>query len=176
LGHAFKQGAAGATSPQRGGIYALTTLNTTLEINVNNSTISGNDSNGGVNGGIEQDYGKLNIRQSTVLGGVSVNSSVTTVTASSSILGNVIGFSAAGNFNLVGGDPKLAPLANNGGLTLTRLPVAGSLAVNNGDCLAGVDIDQRGLPRPVGGDCDIGAVERQAVDYGWYAFLPLVLR
>src|SRR5262245_13627858 len=51
-------------------------------------------------------------------------------------------------------------LANNGGLTQTHNLVAGSPALNaspdDADCQ---DIDQRGVPRPQGAACDIGAVE-----------------
>ncbi|MBI3148134.1 MAG: right-handed parallel beta-helix repeat-containing protein [Betaproteobacteria bacterium] len=54
-------------------------------------------------------------------------------------------------------DPQLGPLANNGGLTLTLLPAAGSPLIDAGAaCLA---TDQRGIVRPQGPACDIGAVE-----------------
>ncbi len=59
------------------------------------------------------------------------------------------------------GDPKLGPLAANGGPTPTMLPGAGSAAIN---ALVGVPCpgtDQRGLPRPQLGGCDAGAVEVQ---------------
>jgi uncharacterized repeat protein (TIGR01451 family) len=65
--------------------------------------------------------------------------------------------------------PQLGALGSNGGPTQTLVPLAGSPAIDAGDpagCLAlggGVMvIDQRGLPRPVGPRCDIGAVEVQA--------------
>ncbi len=66
----------------------------------------------------------------------------------------------------VAGDPLLGPLADNGGPTETRLPGPGSPAIDAGNpaapgsggnaCTAG---DQRGVARPVGSRCDIGAVE-----------------
>lgn len=58
-------------------------------------------------------------------------------------------------------DPLLGPLAANGGPTQTHLPQPGSplLDAALGDCLA---TDQRGLARPIGATCDIGAVEREA--------------
>jgi CSLREA domain-containing protein len=59
------------------------------------------------------------------------------------------------------GDPRLGPLAANGGLTPTLLPGPGSAAI---DALAGLPCpgtDQRGLPRPRLGGCDAGAVEVQ---------------
>ena len=59
------------------------------------------------------------------------------------------------------GDPRLGPLAANGGPTATLLPGPGSAAI---DALAGAACpatDQRGLPRPQLGGCDAGAVEVQ---------------
>lgn len=55
-------------------------------------------------------------------------------------------------------DLLLYPLADNGGLTQTRLPAASSPLVDSGDpnCLA---TDQRGVSRPQGSGCDRGAVE-----------------
>lgn len=59
-------------------------------------------------------------------------------------------------------DPKLGPLADNGGPTRTRLPLAGSPALNAGDDAACPLFDQRGVPRPSGTHSDIGAVEVRA--------------
>lgn len=56
-------------------------------------------------------------------------------------------------------DALLAPLADNGGPTLTHLPGAGSPALDTADGSACPPIDQRGVPRPQGGACDAGAVE-----------------
>jgi hypothetical protein len=70
----------------------------------------------------------------------------------------------------------LAPLGNYGGLTQTYIPLSGSPAIdhgNNADCL---DTDQRGQHRPVNGICDVGAVERQSVDFSYFVDLPLILR
>jgi len=62
----------------------------------------------------------------------------------------------------LGGDPMLGPLADNGGLTSTMLPDAVSPlvdAIPSQDCP--VSTDQRGVIRPHGSGCDIGAVERE---------------
>jgi hypothetical protein len=54
-------------------------------------------------------------------------------------------------------DPRLAPLANNGGPTLTMMPPADSPVLGAGASCP--TTDQRGQPRPQNG-CDSGAVER----------------
>ncbi|HEY1141475.1 MAG TPA: choice-of-anchor Q domain-containing protein [Lysobacter sp.] len=59
-------------------------------------------------------------------------------------------------------DPRLAPLAENGGPTRTHLPLADSLAIDRGINLLNREFDQRGpgFPRVKGAGPDIGAVER----------------
>jgi len=71
-------------------------------------------------------------------------------------------------------DPKLGPLANNGGLTKTMSLSAGSPAIDAAaDCRdfsSVVASDQRGVPRPQGLRCDIGAYERSAINFmGFYS-------
>ncbi|HEX6207011.1 MAG TPA: choice-of-anchor Q domain-containing protein [Actinomycetota bacterium] len=56
-----------------------------------------------------------------------------------------------------GTDPRLRPLANNGGATRTLALPPGSPARNAG--AACLSKDQRGVPRSLGGACDIGAYE-----------------
>ncbi len=56
-------------------------------------------------------------------------------------------------------DPKLGPLANNGGPTLTLALLPGSPAIDAGDTAAAPLTDQRGVPRPYGQAADIGAFE-----------------
>jgi len=63
------------------------------------------------------------------------------------------------------GDPILTPPSNFGGPTKTMFPLAGSAAINaipatGGSCP--VATDQRGVARPRGAGCDIGAVEADA--------------
>jgi hypothetical protein len=71
--------------------------------------------------------------------------------------------------DLLDTDPLLGPLAYNGGSTRTHRLLAGSPAIDavgpsscttaSGDVVA---FDQRGVPRPQGAACDIGAFERLA--------------
>jgi hypothetical protein len=70
------------------------------------------------------------------------------------------GFVGAGT--IVGVDPMLNALVNNGGPTQTHMPLAGSPVINAGNnaAAAGLTVDQRGYrPRQVGIRVDIGAVE-----------------
>ncbi len=71
--------------------------------------------------------------------------------------------------NIIGLDPQLGPLADNGGATPTHALLKNSPALNhipNGvnDCGGALPQDQRGFPRPypTGGACDIGAYERES--------------
>jgi hypothetical protein len=59
------------------------------------------------------------------------------------------------------GSLGLGDLADNGGSTLTRLPDATSPLVDSllPTCATTASVDQRGVPRPVGNGCDVGAVE-----------------
>jgi hypothetical protein len=59
----------------------------------------------------------------------------------------------------IGVDPLLGPLANNGSPCPTHALLPGSPAIdagNNATCMA---TDQRGVARPQGAACDIGAIE-----------------
>lgn len=53
---------------------------------------------------------------------------------------------------------NLGPLADNGGPTNTRVPAAGSPAIDAASACA-TPTDQRGQARPIGAKCDLGAVE-----------------
>lgn len=161
--------------------------NAVLELR--DSTLSGNSSNG-VGGAIHNHtVGALTISGSTIIDNAAPSSSPAAdaifrygpVTTSRSIIaggcgggafastGDNIGttlscvpFSAAlndrNNLNL-----SLAALAENGGPTQTRLlppgsPALDAVLVNAADCTG---TDQRGVPRPNGNFCDIGAVEME---------------
>jgi hypothetical protein len=56
-------------------------------------------------------------------------------------------------------DPLLAPLTDNGGPTGTMALLPGSPAIDAGDDSLCPAADQRGVPRPIGVHCDIGAYE-----------------
>jgi fibronectin-binding autotransporter adhesin len=83
--------------------------------------------------------------------------------------GHTCGLGAAGD--MPDTDPLLGPLTADGG-SLVHPLLAGSPAINHGVCIAGITTDQRGVSRPQGTTCDIGAYEW----IGWKVYLPLVLR
>ena len=63
--------------------------------------------------------------------------------------------------NLLGVDPRLGPLQNNGGPTWTHALLAGSPAIDAGSGAGAPAVDQRGMHRPQGLAPDIGAFEFQ---------------
>ena len=83
--------------------------------------------------------------------------------------GSCIWTPTTGDIVTLGLDPQLGPLGDNGGPTRTMMPLATSPlldAVPSAACSATVTTDQRGVarPQPVGGNCDIGAVEHDGTD------------
>lgn len=144
------------------------------ELSIRNSTIVGNTA-GQTSGGIAVIGDVLDLESTIVagnrLGGGSGTGSDIAIdegvelTATTSLIQtpgdgvNTSALSSAGN--LVGVDPKLGALADNGGRTKTHLPQEGSPVIDAGSNGAGLQFDQRGagFPREVGGGVDIGAIE-----------------
>lgn len=81
---------------------------------------------------------------------------------------NTCGF-GAGRDNI---NAMLGPLANNGGSMQTHALLPGSPAINFGTNTGCPSTDQRGVPRPIGPFCDVGAYEFA----GPFVYLPLILR
>ncbi len=81
---------------------------------------------------------------------------------------NLIGFGNCGD-HTNNADPMLAALADNGGPTWTMALLEGSPAIDAGDgeiCSGELigGVDQRGIARPQGSACDIGAYEYEGVE------------
>jgi hypothetical protein len=77
-------------------------------------------------------------------------------------LGHNLSFPDSSCAHEVSGDPKLGPLQSNGGPTETMALGAGSAAIDQvpaGDSACASTSDQRGVTRPVGAGCDLGAFE-----------------
>ena len=150
-----------------GGIYNDTGATLTMA----NCTVSGNTSDFG--GGIFNETGTLTMTATIVAGN-------TAGLSGRDVAGSAV---TSGGYNLIGDgtgspgftgpgdqvgtavapiDPLLGPLADNGGATQTHALLPGSPALNairTEDCA--VATDQRGITRPSGRGCDIGAFEAQ---------------
>jgi predicted outer membrane repeat protein len=175
-----------------GGIYTLGTLSLT------NMTLSGNRANSNGGGGIYQDAGNTTLNfvtvasnTASVFGGGVYNDGSGTMTLRNTLLanntvGNCDGVVGSAGHNLSSdtncasftqtGDQQsvtlpLGALANNGGPTLTHLPLPGNPAIDGGVCVGGVSTDQRGWGRPYDSTCDVGAVEVRPSVY-----LPVVVK
>lgn len=148
-----------------------------------NSTLSGNKVTGGAGAGIDT-FGATAIltnvtvtgNTSSALGNVGVSTSGPTTLKNSIVADGCSGPVNSGDYNLDAGascklngphdlsnsNPSLGPLANNGGPTFTHALQAGSPAIDKGGSGSGCPAtDQRGVMRPQGAACDIGAFERE---------------
>ncbi|MBK9923775.1 MAG: sortase [Anaerolineales bacterium] len=125
---------------------------------VTNSTISGNSAN--IGGGINN-FGMLNFANTIIANSTSGGDCANANTIGTDTNNLVEDNSCS---PLLSGDPNLGPLANNGGPTQTHALLASSPAIdagNNTTCTNAPvnDKDQRGVSRPQGTGCDVGAFE-----------------
>jgi len=165
-------------SPGNGGALRLRNMDGTLAIR--NSTLA-NNSTSGNGGGFDwfhpDTFAPLQTVavdiESTVFGGNSAtvgggdirndnNIAIPPVNLKTTSIQDTFGFTFSDlGGNLLGVDPLLLPLANNGGPTQTHLPSLLSPILNVGSNPASLTTDQRGpgFPRLVGAGVDMGAVE-----------------
>ena len=168
------------TNIDGGGIYNKGTLTVT------NSTFSGNtvpnlDGGGGGHGGGIYNSGTLTVTNSTFSGNSAATSgggiyNTGTLNYSNTIIANSTGGDCTLNAGSIGtntanlvedgscsaslsGDPSLGALADYGGPTQTMALQSGSLAIDAGSDPECPATDQRGVTRPQGLHCDIGAYE-----------------
>jgi hypothetical protein len=155
-------------------INGALTNTSTATTNIKNSTIAGNHySAGGGNGGICNYVStKINI-QNTIIAGNDASNCVVSGTGSIVSQGNNLDSGSTCVFTQAGDlqntDPLLGSLGDNGGPTQTMALLTGSPAIDAGDaatCAASPvnNLDQRGVTRPQGTVCDIGAFERCTQD------------
>lgn len=152
------------------------------EFNTAFNTVSGNSADSG--GGIHVYNGTITLKNTAIDNNIARTSDNCYRLSDPTANINSIGFNLSSDTSCSGyltqaSDKnnvaaQLGPFANNGGPTLTHMPLAGSLLIDGGQCPAGTD--QRGQPRPAGAACDIGAVERQPGDAGVFLNLPVIFR
>ncbi|HYZ79352.1 MAG TPA: PxKF domain-containing protein [Gaiellaceae bacterium] len=150
-----------ASGYQGGAIY------TNATVTVTNSTFSGNSSANG--GGIRSEFGNVSLQNSIVANSPAGGNCDAT-------FGVIAGL---GNLSWpdatcpgINQDPMLGPLADNGGPTQTMALPSGSPAIDAAVLANCPATDQRGVSRPQGGGCDIGAYER--VGYTFTGFFSPV--
>lgn len=145
----------------------LVNQNSSALTQLNNSSVISNT--GFDTGGIHTTSGTLTLKNSIVAGNSALGNAPdclgTLSTAGNNILGNSAGCAGlvnGENGDLVGSEEaplevRLGPLTDNGGPSTTHALLLDSPALNAGaECL---DKDQRGVPRPQGQGCDVGAFE-----------------
>jgi hypothetical protein len=147
-------------------------VDTYLPLTLTNSTIAFNQTdNQYYSAGLfSEEYATLTLESSIIA------DNTITSTGAPSDLGGLPGTLISGHNNLITSGvgvmfppgtitacPKLGPLADNGGPTLTHALLSTSRAIDNGNNSAGNFDDQRGTgyPRPFGSAADIGAYEWQ---------------
>jgi predicted outer membrane repeat protein len=160
----------GAGSGNGGAIHGLADSAGTLHLQVRNVTFSGNHAalDGGAihlsaaDGGVAAaSLGNAVLWNDSAVGAgaeIALAGGATATLAHGVVDGGCpAGVACSGAF--ISADPRLGVLADNGGATPTHLPGAGSSAVDAGDDATCEADDQRGLARPQGTHCDLGAVE-----------------
>ncbi|MDP6452813.1 MAG: trypsin-like serine protease [SAR202 cluster bacterium] len=146
-------------------------------LSINNSTIAANvASSTNVGGGIAVTNGAVKIKNSiladnTAAGGgpdCFTNSGKSLTSEDYNLIESTSGCTITGatSNNITGQDPKLGALADNGGPTKTHALLTGSPALDKGNTTtpgsggnACLSTDQRGMTRPSGSACDMGAYE-----------------
>ena len=137
-------------------------------VSIIHSTITGNQGPAGSGGGVVVDGPSVVTVSNSIVAGNTAASSVDCAGTAATFTGkNVV--SAAGSGcpagpTVIAANPLLAALATNGGPTRTHALLTGSPAHNAatlGLCTAAPvsSLDQRGMVRPQGAGCDIGAYE-----------------
>ncbi|MEA5417611.1 CHAT domain-containing protein [Spirulina sp. CCNP1310] len=119
---------------------------------INKTIIANNTAPTGPDVGIWSDTHTFNISHSLILDTSGMNANGSTGIPTNGVNGNIVGL-----------DPLLGPLQNNGGPTQTHALLAGSPAINAGNNALTTTEDQRGQPRISDLIVDMGAYELQVV-------------
>jgi hypothetical protein len=158
---------------------------TLLQTTVTNNTADSDENDHGDGGGIHNAGGTVTLTNTIVAGNTDGSAGPDPIhpDISGDITGNSYnligdttgGMGSAGMYSdMASTDPLLGPLADNGGSTETHALLGGSPAINyvpSSECI--LPVDQRGISRPQGSDCDIGAYERVCRPVSPYLLLLL---
>lgn len=126
-----------------------------------NFTIAGNQASGSAGGISMEASGGVVLTNTIVAGNAGGDCAITGPKASMNSIDGDGSCGLTGPGDLPGVNPLLGPLADNGGPTDTHALLAGSPAIDAGDNATCLSTDQRGVARPQGPACDIGAFEAQ---------------
>jgi CSLREA domain-containing protein len=138
------------------------------EVTLDNTTVSRNTATDG--GGISSGGGTVVVRN-TIIAQNATADCAGTITSLGHNLDGGVSCALSGPGDLSAGTAALGPLQDNGGPTWTHALLPGSAAIDAGDPNTCQPIDQRGVARPQGPVCDIGAYEAQPVTVGHDHFL-----
>lgn len=167
FGNVARSGGAGGIA-SGGGLYYGT--NNPGAASLTNATLNANGVSvgpGGMANGGNSFLGGVRVRNTVISAGVGPagkeNCGAVVVSLGHNLdsLGQC-GFTAAGD--LTNKDPLLGPLQDNGGPVPTEALPLSSPAINAGDNTGCPATDARGVSRPQGAACDIGAYEAQLPD------------
>lgn len=157
---------SGSGTAQGGGVYASTA--SPAKVGLTNASLAANRAVGtptAAGGNLRPDAG-VELRSTILTGGVAAAGQEDCAPGAVS-LGHNLENRTPSQCGLIvaladriGVDPLLGPLQANGGPASTLALLAGSAAIDGGDAAQCPAADQRGVSRPQGAGCDIGAYER----------------
>jgi CSLREA domain-containing protein len=165
-----------------GGGIAATAQTTLNNVTITNNTADADGNGTGDGGGIATVADPVTISNTIIAGNADIggeqpdcNKNGLILSQGYNLIQHITGCPfVVGPGDITGQDPKLGPLANNGGRTQTHALLRGSPAIDAGNPAAPSGsptcetTDQRGVARPQDGNadgverCDIGAFERRA--------------
>jgi hypothetical protein len=133
-------------------------------LTITNSTVSGNTAGGKGGGIMSGNAGGLSVANSLIEGDCVTEDDATVVSNGYNIEspGDTCGFDPDGTdqVSVTAEELSLGELAANGGPTDTHALLPGSIAIDViPEAMCEVDTDQRGVTRPQGAACDVGAFE-----------------